>query len=414
MKRDAKKGIGLLLSLLIVLGASACSLGKAEGSGEIIEVKTAAAEKGRAQKTVEVTGSLLPSRTVDIESKLTGRVSSVLCDVGDKVQAGQLLLQVDAKELKAQFEQAAASVEQAEQQAGLAKINIETAKLQQETARIAMERAKLEKENAQKNYNRIKTLAEAGVVSQSQLEEAELKLQQAQKQYETAVRQYRLAEKQKASAEKQYAIASGPGIAQAEAAKNVIKAQLDNTRITCPITGIVTNRYINPGELATTGAALLTVADTSSLKLKGTVKEDVIPYLHLGQKVRIEMDALPGRVYHGRITEIGPLAESTGQLFPVEVAVDNPGQLMPGMTARAVITFKGPEGIVVPLSAVKNEKGKNYVFVIDDRDRVKRKEIKLGFKGDKEAVVLKGIKPGDRVAASNIDLLRDGMRVKDV
>lgn len=402
---------GALVAVTLAFNAAACGMKPAQGAGERVPVKTAAAGRGQVQAVVEVTGSLLPARSANVTSKLAGQVGAVYVDVGDSVKAGQLLVQIDAKELRAQLQQAEASVEQVKEQAEQARINVETARLNKETAQLKIEAARLDLDNVQKNYDRVKALVEAGAVPQSQLDEVETRLAQAQKQFEMALKQYELAGKQQEGAEKQYAIATGPGLAQAEAAKNVILVQLANAEITSPLTGIVTNRYIHPGEVAGAGVPLLTIAETSTLKLQGTVSQEVVPLLAVGQKVPVAVDALPGKEFQGEVTQVGPLAASTGQRFPVEITVSNPGELRPGMTARATFHLLGPEGVVVPASALRYEGGETLVFVIDETGMARRRPVTVGWQNEEQATVFKGLSAGERVAVSNLDVLQDRMAV---
>ncbi|MGB9860367.1 MAG: efflux RND transporter periplasmic adaptor subunit, partial [Moorellaceae bacterium] len=382
MKAWRKRMAGALVALALTFNAAACGIKSAKGSGETVPVKAATATRGKVQATVEVAGSLLPVRSANVISKLAGQVSAVYAEVGDVVKAGQLLVEIDPKELKAQLQQAEAAVEQVKQQAELAKIGMDTARLSKEAAYLKVEADRVALDNAQKSYDRVKALVEAGAAPQSQLDDAETRLKQAQKQYEADLKQYELYQKQQESAEKQYAIATGPGLAQAEAAKNAIQVQMSNAEITSPLTGIVTNRYIQPGEVAGAGVTLLTVAETTMLKLQGTVSQEVVPLLAVGQKVSVAVDALPGKEFQGEVTQVGPVAASTGQRFPVEITVANPGELKPGMTAKALFRLEGPEGVLIPAAALRYEGGETLVFVIENSGTVRRRSVVLGLQNE--------------------------------
>lgn len=382
MRDWRKQLLACLLVAVLLLGLFGC--GSKTGDRISVEVKKAAVAS--TDFTQEISGALIPARTVNIFSKLTGQVKSVMTDVGDTVKAGQLLIQIDTRELDAQLKQAEAAVQVARDQA--------------DQAKIAVESAKINLDLAQKTYDRIKTLADAGAVPQSQLDEVQNKLDLAKQQY--------------ASAQKQYAIAAGSALQQAEAAVNTLQTQLSNREITSPISGMVTNRNINPGELAAPGVALLTVADTSSLKLEGTVSQVVVPYLSVGQKVRVTVDVLPGKAFEGKIVRLGPVAATTGEYFPIEIEIKNTGELKAGMTARAELQIGGMRGIVVPLSAVKTGNGKNYVFVVKPDGTVKKRPVTLGPRSDSSVLVVSGLKEGESVAVTNVRMLQDGMKVRQV
>lgn len=397
MRMWGKRALALLLAAVLPLGAAGC--GTRARASDRVTVKAVAAGKGKLAATVEITGALVPARVANVVSKLVGQVLAVKADVGDRVQAGQVLVEIDTKELQAQLQQAEAAVRSVQDQAEQARIGMEAAQVAVANARVALDAA-------QKYYDRIKALADAGAASQSQLDDARTKLDQAKNGYEAASKQYEVAKKQ-------YETASGSGLAQAQAAVNTIKVNMSNAVITSPITGVVTNRNINPGEIAapTSPLPMLTVADISTLKLQGTIGQEAVPLLSTGQKVTVTLDAFPGREFTGTVTQVGPVATATGQRFPVEVSLANPGELKAGMTARAVFKLTAPEGVVIPLTAVRTEGGGDYVFVVKE-GKVERRPVTLGLKNEDRVMVLKGLEAGEQVAVTNVGVLQDGMAVK--
>ncbi|MGB9921033.1 MAG: efflux RND transporter periplasmic adaptor subunit [Moorellales bacterium] len=386
-----------VVAAALALGGAACGVKSAQGPAPELPVKTVTAALGPVDVVVELTGTLLPARSANVSGKLAGRVAEVRAEVGDAVKAGQVLVRIDTAELQAQWQQAEAAVSLAEAQADQAGIALDTARLKVEAAQIDLD-------NARKAYDRVKSLADAGAAPQSQLDEVEARLKQAQTQY-------RLAVMQEESARRQYAIATGPALAQARAAQNLIRVQMKNAEVCSPLSGVVTNRYVNPGEVVGAGTPLLTVADTSSLKLQGTVSQEVVPLLAVGQKVSVTVDALPGAEFEGRVTQVGPVAAATGQRFPVEVTLSNPGRLAPGMSARAVLKLAGPEGVLVPVSALRSEGGETFVFVVDNGNVVRRRAVTLGLRGEEKATVVTGLAAGERVAVTNVEGLQDGAAV---
>jgi len=372
------------MHLLAAAAAVAVALaGCAPRSAPRITVKTAPARQDRIVRTVEFSGVLVPNRTVNVFSKIAGQATSVTTDVGGKVRAGQLLVQIDTKELNAQLAVAEASASGVSDQAGSVKTSLETARLNLEMA--------------QRSYDRTKTLLDTKVVTQSQLDDAQTKLDLAKAAYDTASHQYQTV--------------SGSGLAQAEAQVNLIKVQISNSTITSPINGIVTNRNINPGEIPSLSSPLFTIADLATLKLQGNVSQEDVVRLAVGSAVKVIVDALSTRTYPGRIEQVGPIAAATGQYFPVVVSLRNDGRLFAGMTAKASQEWTSAPGIVVPLSAVTDPRdGAASVFVVSD-GRVRRRDVTLGPRNDKEVQVLSGLAAGEVVATSSVSSLLDGMEV---
>ena len=367
------------LAAVAAVAVAAC----APRSAPRISVKTQAARQDRIVKPIEFSGVLAPNRTVNIYAKLVGQATTVTVDVGSPVRSGQLLAQIDTKELNAQLAVAEAAASGVSDQAAQVKTSLETARLNLEMA--------------QRAYDRTKTLLDTKVVTQSQVDDAQTKLDLAKAAYDTATRQYQTV--------------SGSGLAQAQAQVNLIHVQISNSTITSPLSGIVTNRNINPGEITSLSSALFTIADVATLKLQGNVSQDDVVRLTVGSPVKVIVDALSTRVYSGRIEQVGPIAAATGQYFPVLVSLGNDGRLLAGMTAKASLSWTSAPGVVVPLAAVTDPRdGTASLFVISD-GKAHRKDVSLGPRNDSEVQVLSGLSTGEQVAVSSVSSLLDGMEV---
>lgn len=380
MGKKTCKYSALLLVLSIMLIFAGCSSQSANTN--IISVRTAFADKHKMQKSIEITGNLVPVQTVNILSKISGQVTELKFNVGDNVNAGDILIALETKTLDAQLEQAKAS--------------LQTAEAAVQSAKIQMEQAQINLDTAKKAYDNTKALFDAGAASQSQIDDVSTKLALAQKSYE---------------------LASGPSQNQAKASLNAaqaninnIKVQIDNGIITSPISGVVTNRNISAGEIASPGAALMTIADASVLKLKGTISQEALLYIKEGQDVDVSVDIYPGKAFKGKIESIGPVSVSTGAYFPVEISIKNTGDLKAGLSAAAYLNMAGTEGIIVPREAVIHDNGQSYVYVI--KDNVASKHIvETGIENDKEIEVIKGLDAGEQVAVTNVSNLFDNMPV---
>jgi RND family efflux transporter MFP subunit len=334
-------------------------------------------------RSVEFSGVLVPDQTVNIYAKLAGQATYVGADVGNAVKAGQLLVQIDTKELNAQLKVAEASLSGVTDQAAQAKIGVETARLNLDLA--------------QRAYDRTKTLFETKVVTQSQLDDAQTKLDLAKSAFDNANQQYQTV--------------SDSGVAQAQAQVNLIRVQISNSTITSPISGVITNRNINLGEITSLSQPLMSVADTSTLKLQGNLSQEDVVHLSVGSRVKVSVDVVPDRTFVGRVEQVGPVAAATGQYFPVVVRIANDGKLLAGMTAKASFTLNSAQGIIIPLSAVATgEDGQAFVFVVSG-GTVHKRLVTLGMKNDTAAQALSGLQAGEIVATSNVDALQDGMGV---
>jgi multidrug efflux pump subunit AcrA (membrane-fusion protein) len=359
----------------LIFAAAGC------GAAKPVAVTTAVAADRELTATLNLSGVLVPAHTAAISGQIAGKVTSLGFQTGNKVKAGDVLMQLDTAALNAQLAQAEASLlaagaaaEAAGNQAALAKINLDS---------------------AQKSYDRSKALFAAGAVSQSAFDDATDALNIARKQYDNA---------------------SGAALDQARAAVSTARAnigsldvQLSETTIRSPLDGVLSGRNVNVGEVVSPGVAVMSVADDSSLKLSGTVTQDQLPLLSPGQEMDVTVDSFPGRVYRGTITTLGPIAVSTGEVFPIEITIRNDGRLMAGLTAHAEASVKAG-GVVVPSSAVAGSGGSAYVFVVKDGVAVKRL-VSTGLRSGNAVIVLKGLAAGEKVAVTNTGALADNMPV---
>jgi HlyD family secretion protein len=325
----------------------------------------------------------VPNKSVNIFAKLAGQAQVVSVEIGDRVQVGQLLVQIDTKELNAQLDVAQAAGATVRDQAAQAKIGIES--------------ARLGLEQAQKNFDRNKALFATKAVTQSALDDMQNKLDLAKTAYDNAQHQYQTV--------------GGSGIAQADAQANFIKVQISNSIITSPISGTVTNRNINVGEMTSPSSPLMTIADTTNLKFQGNASQDEVVLMKVGDKVHIAVDGMAGAGYEGRVSQVGPIAASTGQYFPIAISIINDGKLLAGMTAKATFNLTSPEGVIVPLSALATNDGKSAVFVVAN-GKVSKRPISLGVAGPGNVLVLSGLDAGETVATSNLMMLQDGTEVR--
>ena len=381
MHRKLKLMLALSTAAALMIGAAGCSSQPATGMNAV-DVKTQAADKHTIKTTYEMAGVLVPAQTLNIIGKMSGQVTAMEYNVGDIVKSGDVLIRMETKTLNAQLKQAEAGLQSAEAAA-------ESSRNQEELSRINLD-------IAEKSYNDTKVLYDSGAASKSQLDDVFNKLELVKKQYENT-----------AGAAKSQAQAS---INTANANINSIRVQMENAVIKSPISGIVVTRSINPGEIASPNVTLMTIADTSTLKLKGTVSQELLPMLQNGQEIDIFVDIYPDKAVKGKIESIGPMAVSTGAIFPIEISMDNTGDIKAGLSAHATIEIAQDLGVVVPSEAIIRNNGESYVYVVKDNVASKRIVI-TGIKNDKEVQILKGLNAGELVAVTNVNSLTDNSPV---
>jgi HlyD family secretion protein len=378
MQKQIKGSLLIIIAILLVFAVSGCA---SQSANKKVTITTAVASNQELETKLEFSGVLLPNQTVDISSKIAGQVIALGSKVGSPVKAGEVLMKLDTDSLNGQLMQAEAGLQSAQAAAQSAEIQASISKTNLNTAQI--------------NYDRTKTLFESGAVAKSQLDDAQDKLN---------------------IATQQYANAAGPAQAQGAASINTALAsirnfnmQIDNATIKSPLNGIITNQNINLGQVVSPGVTLISMVDTSILKMKSTVTQDKLPMLSLGQKMSIIIDSYPDRIFKGTITSIGPIAVSTGEVFPIEISMPNEMGLMAGLSAHTSLINK-TLGIIVPTSSILQSNGESHVFVIKN-DIASRRLVKIGIRNDNETQILEGLNAGERVAVNNVSVLADKMPV---
>ncbi len=376
MQKLIRTSLTILALALLPFAASGCA------GRSAVAVKTAVASNQELSTTLDLSGVLVPAQEADMSSQIAGKVTSLGFQNGDAVKAGDVLMQLDTDTLNAQLAQAEAGLQSAQAAVGVAE------------DKAAEDKITLD--SAQKSYNRTESLFNSAAASQSDLDNATATLDTAQTMYKND---------------------SGPALAVAQAAVATASANVDNLQvqlseatITSPLDGFLANRNVNVGEVVSPGVTVMSVVDDSSLKLRGEVSQNVLPLLTLGQTMEVAVDSYPGSEYKGSVTTIGPIAVSTGQVFPFEVTIKNDGRLIAGLTAHASATVTA-SGIVVPAPAVVQNNGASFVFVIKNGIASKR-AVSTGQSGAQGVLILRGLAAGEQVAITNTDALTDNTPVQ--
>jgi len=364
MKKYAVK-----IAVVIMVASMAMILPGCGSGNDQIKVKTADVKTGQIEAVYTITGALVPAQAADISTSLMAKVAKVNVEEGETVNAGQVLARLDDSQLNAQLNQAQAGYQGSKNTQKQAKINLD---------------------NAQVTLERTKALYAEGAVAKVQLDTDQKAYDLAKSQYDASITS---------------------GISSAKASVDSIDVQISNSIIKSPIPGIVLNKNISVGETATVGSTLMTVADLSSLKLKGTVPQTALPYIRKDDPVELSIDIYPDRTFKGNISQIGSMSVSTGTYFPVEISMKNTDNLASGISAHADIKIKGTKHMIVPASAIVENNGENYLFVIKN-GIAKKTTVVTGLKNDSEIEILKGLKGMETVAVTNSNHLFDGMPVQ--
>lgn len=272
----------------------------------------------------------------NIAPQMAGRITKINVEIGDFVKAGQILAEID----KAQLLQ-----------------------------------AQLQLQNQEVELQRLKSLYEAGGLSQSD--------------YDAIQMQY-----------------------------NVLKTQVDNlvenTTLRSPINGVVTARNYDVGDMYGMSMPIFTVEQIVPVKILVGVSESDYSKVKKGDSVEITADAIPGKTFYGKVNRIYPTVDPATRTFTIEVKVDNNYRtLRPGMFVRATVNFGKNNSVVIPDVAVVKQQGsgERFVYLLNEDGTVSYQKVVLGRRMGAEYEVLEGIQDGAKVVTGGQIRLKDGIKV---
>lgn len=360
--------------------------------------------------TVHETGRIRPFSEVDLRSKVAGQVRKIKVEVGDKVRAGQVLLELDAAESRQAYAQAEAdlAIAQADLTALLAGLRRE--ELAEAEARV--QEAKSQRDGAQDAWHRAREANKAEGLTASELNETRAEKDRTEAIYQGAQRRLAalktrvLPDERKVRAQ----------VRKAELNLRAAREQIERAILRSPVDGTVIHRGVEVGEMVTPGVAetaarlpLLTVANLSRLLVEAEVNQIDVARLNVGLTATIRVDALPGEAFSGRIRRIAPAAiagrERDVQLFPVSVLLDGNanGRLRPGMSADLDIEVLRRESVLqLPVQAVRrgNDLRGSVTLVSQTgqgQQRTEERSVSLGVHTDQMVEIVSGLAEGDTV-----------------
>lgn len=374
----------ILLSLLLSAFVFGCSKERpAVTQPQTVSVTTASVEARDVPDTLEVVGTIESKREAVLSAKLMGAIRELPFDEGQRVRHGDAVVVIDASEIKAKKEEA----EQARQE-GLASANEADAALAE--ARAALENAKV-------NLDRMQNLYNEAAVTKKELDDMSTHYKMA----EAKVRQ--------ADARRHQVKAR---IAQAEAGIAQADALLSYAVIRSPLTGVVTQKMAQVGEMAAPGRPLVKVVDDVDLRLAANVKESGISGLKRGQTVSVKVDALPGASIEGTVSEIVTAADPKTRSFTVKVNIPWSPGLMPGMFGRLYLPSGTRKAVLLPEGSLLNAEGVQGVYVVASDGTIAFQAVRLGGSVEGKREALSGLKGGEKVATGDLGRISEGMKAK--
>ena len=354
------------------------------------------------QTSVVASGRVLPPAKVEIGATITARVDKVLVREGARIEADQLLVELERGELAAAAAQARAALTRAQ-----ARVNsVQTLALP--TAQAGLKQAEANMLQAERDDKRNRDLVAKGFISQARVEETGRQLDVARSQLASAKAQ--AGAQASSGAEAQQAQSQ---LAEAVAALEAAEAKLAQTRIRAPGVGVVLERLVEPGDIAQPGRRMMSLALDGPVRLIVQVDEKNLPLITNGAVAMAAADAFPAERFEAVVNYISPGIDASRGSVELRLDVAKPPSLLKSdMTIS--MDLQGPllkQALMLPADAVRQLQTDAPWVLVDREGAATRVAVKIGLQTQGRVVVAEGLKAGDRVILNRE--VEAGSRVRD-
>jgi RND family efflux transporter MFP subunit len=362
---------------------------------EPVTVRVATAETRHLGSNVSVTGSLQPDEMISLSSEVAGRLAEVRYDFGQTVRQGDIVAELDKRELVIQCDRARAALTQS-----LAAIGLDP-KQEDVTpdSTPTMRQAKAQMEDARFKFDMAAKLYKTGDIAEERYVEIEKGLHAREAGYEATRDMLRtqLATVQALRADVRFA-----------------EKRLGDATVRAPFDGQISARLVSPGQYMRENTPIVTLVKSWPLRLRADIPEFAATAVRTGGLLVFTTDAAPGAQFHARVTELNPTLDAHSRSLSVEARLtERDPQLRPGMFVQVQLALAGDStAVVVPKDAIYQLAGLTKVFTVHD-GRVSENKVTPGAEVAGWIEIPGGaIHPGDQVAVSKLPTLIDGLAVR--
>jgi len=346
-----------LVGLAIVLASCGSDSKKPLSNATPIPVKINKISNNDNQSFIATSGSIQAVNSANLSTRMMGFVTGVPVNIGDKVKEGQLLVAINASDLKAKLSQVNANITE----------------------------AKTAFSNAEKDYNRYKNLYTENSTSQ--------------KEYDDMTAHYNMAKAR---------------LEGAEQMKKEVEAQFTYANIRAPFNGVVTGKYVNEGDMANPGMPLVSVESPGNFEVITRVPESEISKIKSGITVNVFVKSI-GQQIQGKVTEVSTSAKNTGGQYVVKVALDKvDASILSGMYVTVQIPVEKEEEIdmvLIPIDALITQGQLSGVYTVSESNTAILRWLRLGKSFDDQVEVLSGLSPNESYILSAEGKLYNGASV---
>jgi RND family efflux transporter MFP subunit len=407
LRMKMKKKMVLLCMVVLLAGFPSCGKKeekRPEKGAAVTGVKVETVKVSPQEDFYEAAATVRSKTTSVLSSRVMGYIMAVHVAEGDRVQAGQLLLEIDNREAAAQLRRAQAGLREAEEMLQ------ETERMIQANASAKIA-AEAEQSLAASTFYRYQALLERKSVSQQEFDEAQARYRAKTAEVERVQEVLRSMQ-----AKREQVVAR---IDQARAEISQAQVSVEYGRIQSPIRGIVTQKLAELGVLAAPGTPLLTVEDDTRYRLEAAVEESKLGKIRLGDSVRVTIHALGDREWIGRVEEVQPTADPASRSSWVKIDLPEgllkkaPGRILrSGLYGKARFSAGKREVITIPHKAVFQRGQLLQVFVVDSSQTARLRLIRTGKVYGERIEVLSGLGEGEKIVVEGVERVNDGNRIE--
>lgn len=394
-----------------LLALTGCGSHEEAPSKPVVAVVVARADIADVKSTVRAPAFVFAREQANISSRVTAPIRKLLVRKGDSVGAGQLLAELDNRDLLAQRDEAAAAVTDAE--ANLERVTSGTLPTDIERARGQLATTEAALNQAQKFYDRRRQLFEQGAIPQRDVLVSETELAQAKANHEVAKRSLDLLQNQ--FREKDIVMAKSK-VAQARARLAAIEAQLDFTGIRSSSAGTITEQFMFPGDMAKPDAPIFTVMDLSIAVARAQIPGSEAVAVRTGQPCTFVPGDATDALFAGRVSVVNQSIDTARRTVESWCEIPNPNRTLRAGAFGQVSVVKSvtPKSVVVPVPAVQFTEGANkgIVMVAGDKGVAVKREVETGEVFDGKVHIKGGLNPGEPVIVQGAYGLAEGTQIR--
>jgi HlyD family secretion protein len=406
--------IAALAPALFAGGCGTHSAQAATGAAQALPVTARAIEPGTLSTSFSLMGTVVAARQADLASVASGTIESVDVQIGDRVTAGQLLVQIDDSTLRAELDQDEAALAQARARLRQTSIDDRGASL---TTSAGLSSAQVAYDAQNATMQRDEQLFRQGYISQSDLDQARSALASARSALQAAQVAAANADMSSAASAGQADVASmAAQVAQDRAAVETVQTQIAQAAVRAPFDGIVTQRNVDPGSLASPGTQLVQVSELDPAYVDVGIPDGDLRYVRPGTTAAISIEAVPGAPMHGTVENLNAATGAGSLTYLARIRLANPEmRLRAGMVAQVSFTAAHQtDALVVPREALFSTDAGSAIYVVDG-GKAKVRQVTVVLETQTVAQIRgAGIRPGTVVITERPDALGDESPVKVV